>query len=72
MSTATHAYVRSLPSLSEIVDRVRQALPAGFEVSTTWSWHDTWKFGYAGECADLGTAALVLGPLIVHFDWDIA
>ena len=49
----------------------RRFLPPEFEVRLSWSWHD-WTCGYVGEHADLGMTALVLGPLMVHFDWAIA
>jgi hypothetical protein len=40
------------------------------EVSLGWSW-DEWAFGFCREFVDLGTAALVIGPLHVTFDWAI-
>lgn len=44
--------------------------PAGFAASIVWCW-DEWAWGYCREFEELGTTALILGPLQVQFEWSI-
>lgn len=46
-------------------------LPPGFAVSFSWGWNDDWAWGYCSTFTEMGASALALGPLMVHFEWDI-
>ena len=74
MLTATHNYTRALPqllpSLREIVDRVRQALPRGLEVCVAWVWAE-WRSWELSLHDEFGIGWLGLGPARIYADWNL-
>lgn len=42
-----------------------------YRVAFAWCWEE-WGWGLCTDLAELGFAALVIGPLHIQFDWDIA
>lgn len=40
----------------------------GYRVEVAWCW-ESWAFGLCTEFAELGFAALVIGPCHIQFEW---